>query len=50
MCIIKTKDIYVFLKFKFIPSVKKNLTDTEAPEIKVGGYLLPLQPGPPVYP
>lgn len=49
MLIIKTKDIYVLLKFKFIPGVKKNLRDTEAPEIKVGGHLLPLQPGPPVY-
>lgn len=36
MLIIKTKDIEVFLKSKFILIVKKNLTDIEAREIKGG--------------
>lgn len=42
MLIIKTKDIEVFLKRKFILIAKRNLTDIEAPEIKGGGSPSPM--------
>lgn len=42
MLVIKTKDIKVFLKHKFILIVKTNLTDIEAPEIKGGGPPSPM--------